>query len=44
MDYPKSGVLHHTDPDGRFAQDRAKKHNVDMNKVLEYLVTVYSAI
>ena len=44
MDYPKSGLLHHTDSDSGLAQDRAKKHNIDMNKVLEYLVTVYSAI
>lgn len=44
MDYPKSGLLHHTDPDGGLAQDRAKKHNVDMNEVLEYLKSVYSAI
>ncbi len=44
MDYPRSGLLHHTDPDGGLAQDRAKKHNVDMNEVLEYLKSVYSSI
>ena len=44
MEYPRLGLLHHTDPDGGLAQDRAKKHNVDMNKVLEYLTSVYSAI
>ncbi len=44
MEYPRSGLLHHTDPDGGLAQDRAKKHNVDMNKVLEHLASVYSAI
>lgn len=44
MDYPRSGLLHHTDPDGGLAQDRAKKHNIDMKEVLEYLTSVYSAI
>lgn len=44
MEYPRLGLLHHTDPDGGLAQDRAKKHNVDMNKVLEHLVSVYSLI
>lgn len=44
MDYPRSGLLHHTDPDGCLAQDRAKKHNVDMNEILEYLRSVYSEI
>lgn len=44
MNYPRSGLLHHTDPDGGLAQDRAKKHNVDMYKVLEYLKSVYSAV
>ena len=44
MDYPRSGLLHHTDPNGDLAQNRAKKHNVDMNKILEYLTSVYSAI
>ena len=44
MDYPKSGLLHHTTPDGELAQNRAKKHNVDMNEVLEYLTSVYFAI
>ena len=44
MDYPRSGLLHHTDPDGGLAQDRAKKHNINMNEVLEYLTSVYSAI
>lgn len=44
MSYPRSGLLQHTDPDGGLAQDRAKKHNVDMNEVLEYLTSVYAAI
>ena len=44
MDYPRSGLLHHTDPDGGLAQNRAKKHDVDMNEVLEYLASVFSAI
>ena len=44
MNYPHSGILHHTDPDGGLAQDRAKKHNIDMNEVLDYLKSVYSDI
>lgn len=44
MEYPRSGLLHHTDPDGGLAQNRARKHNVDMNEVLEYLTSVSSKI
>lgn len=44
MEYPRNGLLQHTDPDGGLAQDRAKKHNVDMNEVRNYLASVYSSI
>lgn len=44
MEYPRAGLLHHADPDGGLAKDRAKKHNVNMKEVLEYLKSVYAAI
>ena len=37
MDFPRSGIAHHVDQEGALAQDRAKKHGIKMQDVIEYL-------
>ena len=44
MSFPRGGITHHTDPDGLYAYERAKAHDINMQEVIEYLKDVCEKI